>query len=187
MNIQQPAEDSRVNCGSCQNLDLASSIMGCSYWLASSVYVCVFLVLVYAHACAACLRLLALVLTQGQRCLSMLSVLTDVRLQGGALGLEASIHWRHTPPQYRMSTHFHTHKNAQTYCLDGIHRTWAHLASHMLPSAYTNTLDPQPHAPVRPPLPSPPALFVTISPSSSALWVHLPTYSSFHPSIYRLW
>lgn len=41
MNIQQPAEDSRVNCGLCQNLDQASSIMGCSYWLAGHVNVCV--------------------------------------------------------------------------------------------------------------------------------------------------
>lgn len=118
MNIQQPTRDSRVNCGSCQNLDLASSIMGCSYWLAGCVYVtCVILVLVYAHACAACLQVLALVLTPGQRCLSMLSVLTDVRLQGGVRGLEASVHWRHTPPLNRMSTppHTHTYKNAQTH------------------------------------------------------------------------
>lgn len=43
-----------------------------------AVCMCVILVLVYAHVCAACLHVLALVLTQGQRCLSMLSVLTDV-------------------------------------------------------------------------------------------------------------
>lgn len=67
--------------------------------------------------CTACLQVLALVLTQGQRCLSMLSVLTDVRLQGGVRGLEASVHWRHTPTLNRMSTPPHTpphrHKHIQ--------------------------------------------------------------------------
>lgn len=37
MNIQWSAGDSRVNCGLCQNLDLASSIMFCSYWLTAGV------------------------------------------------------------------------------------------------------------------------------------------------------
>lgn len=78
---------------------------------------CVILVLVYAHVCVACLQVLALVLTQGQRCLSMLSVLTDVRLQGRVRGLEASVHWRHTPTLYRMSTPPHTppHRHKHTH------------------------------------------------------------------------
>lgn len=128
---------------------------------------------IWVLVCAACLQVLALVLTQGQRCLSVLSVLTDVRLQGGVRGLEAppyagdahlSLDRMSTPPHTKVHTSFEA-------VLEN---------SHMQPSAHTGTLDPSP------PSNPPPALFVTISPSSSVLWGYLPTYSSSSPSIYRL-
>lgn len=105
---------------------------------------CVILVLVYAHVWAACLQVLALVLTRGRRCLSMLSILTDVRLQGGVRGLEASAHWRRTPPLIVMSTpphtslhrHRHTLKGTNTSFVD-VQENQAHSGSHMHPSTYT--------------------------------------------------
>lgn len=172
MNIQQPVEDSRVNCGSCQNLDLAGSIMGCSYWLAGCVYVCAILVRVYSRVSAACLQVLALVLTQGQLCLSVLSVLTDNRLQGGVWGLEVCVHWRHTSaePDVHASMYTQTNTFKKIYHIEDV---------YMQHSSYTNTLD----------LPSHPRqLFITISPSSSVLWGSLPISSSFiHIDLRPLW
>lgn len=144
---------------------------------------CVILVLVYAHVWAACLQVLALVLTQGQRCLSMLSVLTDVRLWGGVRGLEASAHWRHTPQLNRTSIPPHTHTSAETQtCIKmhkrifwDVYKSWVHSVFHMHPSAYTNTFDP------------PNTLRLYSSPSALHHQpfggIYLPIHPSIHPSI----
>lgn len=167
MNIQWSVGDSRVNCGLCQNLDLASSIMFCSYWLTAGVCL-----LAHARVWAGCLQVLAPVLTRGQRRLHALSVLTDIRLLGRVWGLEATTHWTHVHTTTKTQTH--TKKKKKKRHKPIFHESWLGCPPPTRPRSWNH-------------LQFPPALFITSRPSSADLRGTC-TYLLILPSSYNwLW